>query len=484
MVEALRIWYAERAAQPYVRPWGLATPILVLVFCLPLLRPLRNPTVVTDNEKARLATVQAIVEHHTLEVSQTSFRDSRDLIYRTGVPPQGQKHDLYSKQPPVMAALLAGPYTVLDRMGINFDSNASLTMYLLTLLGSTLPVAGAAGLIYRMGRLFELRRPWRMALAIAGVFGTGLVSYATVLNPHAPAAALILATCSALIYASLSKSRGNAYAWLAAAGLCASFAAAIDPGTAAFLILLPLVIVALRWPVKARCFGLGWYILGAIPALALHAALTVPVTGDLRPGYLHPELAVVRSSQSPTGPAQPTPPASVAEEDAPARTSVVGRSALHFVDGVLGPHGLLSHFPILLIGLAGIGMIIHRHWPSSTKMMALVSALAAASIVGCYICLPADWGQPMFATRWFVPFVPLLVFWGGAWLRHRHHSAVWAGVALLLGFSVLTTLLGATDPFTKGGTRLHTAYVAAQQLLQNQPPLASGQTVAASPYHD
>ncbi len=29
--------------KPYVRPWALATPILVLVVCLPLLRPLRQP---------------------------------------------------------------------------------------------------------------------------------------------------------------------------------------------------------------------------------------------------------------------------------------------------------------------------------------------------------------------------------------------------------------------------------------------------------
>src|SRR4029434_10936969 len=108
----------------------------------------------------------------------------------------------------------------------------------------------------------------------------------------------------------------------------------------------------------------------------------------------------------------------------------------------------------------------------------------AGSIVAFYILLPADWGQPMFATRWFIPFVPLLVFWAGAWLRHQHHPVVWAGVAVLLGFSVLTTLLGATDPFTRGPARLHTAYVAARQLLQGQPSLASSEPVAAGGYHD
>src|SRR5918998_432817 len=105
----------------WVRPWALSAPILVLVIALPLLRPLRYPVPqyrISDEEAARLATIQAIVEHVTI------------------------------------------------------------------------PAACAAGLVYRMGRLFDLRRPWRAALAAAAVLATGLISYATVLNPHVPAATL------------------------------------------------------------------------------------------------------------------------------------------------------------------------------------------------------------------------------------------------------------------------------------------------------
>ena len=42
MVAAIKRWYRNRVRNPYVRPWGLAAPILVLIVCLPLLRPLRR----------------------------------------------------------------------------------------------------------------------------------------------------------------------------------------------------------------------------------------------------------------------------------------------------------------------------------------------------------------------------------------------------------------------------------------------------------
>ena len=171
MVEALRLWYVSRrsaaAEQPLVRPWGLATPILVLVVCLPLLRPLRHPVNISDNEKARLATIQALAEDHTLAIDKTSFAGTLDRIR---VVRDGQVRH-YSEQAPVMAVLLSGPYWVMDRVGLTFDSNPSLSVYLLTLLGCTLPVAAAAGLAYRLGRVFEVRRPWRMTLGSSSSLG-------------------------------------------------------------------------------------------------------------------------------------------------------------------------------------------------------------------------------------------------------------------------------------------------------------------------
>ena len=51
-----------------------------------------------------------------------------------------------------------------------------------------------------MGRLFELRRPWRAAMGFCLVAASGLLSYSVVLNPQAPAAALIVGSAAWLIH--------------------------------------------------------------------------------------------------------------------------------------------------------------------------------------------------------------------------------------------------------------------------------------------
>lgn len=453
-----------------MRPWGLAAPIAVLIVCLPLLRPLRSPdpTTMSDNEAARLATIQAIVEHRTLAIDHSSFAPATQTIRVAeegkwpGGPLQRRQH-LYSQQPPVLAALLAGPYWIMYRLGLTLDKNWAVTTYLLTLIGATLPVALAAGVVYRMGRLLELLRPWRTLLAFSAVFGSGLLSYATVLNPHAPAAALLLVTCGALFHAGMARQRGQSHGWLALAGLTTGTAAVIDLGTFVFLALFIFVILAMQWTRRSKIGGVLWYILGALPPLALHAALTVSITGDLRPGLLHPELT--------PGYVPPRPPAADVDESDDDRPSWASRSTLHLIDGLVGQHGIFSHFPVLIMGVIGVGVVLRRHWPAATKTLAVVTLAGGAVIVLVYATADADWQQPMYAVRWFVPFLPLVLFWAGPWLRKDHHPAIWTAAAVLLSFSVLTTLLGAAAPFTHSKTGGYTAYVAARQLRSHAKPV-------------
>lgn len=466
-----RNWWRARTTGPYVRPWGLATPILVLVVCLPMLRPLLRPVDVSDNEKARLATIQAIVEQRTLRIDQTAFADTLQKVRparRTAVHPR----EAYSRHPPMLAAMLAGPYWVLHRVGISFDENPTLAVYLLTLLGSTMPVALTGGLLYRMGRTFELRRAWRMTLAIAGVFGTGLVSYATVLNAHAPAAALALAGTYALLHASVTRSQGNGHASLAAAGFFLALAGVIDFGALLLLALLMPAVLALRWNPASRIIGLFWYAAGAVVPLTLHAALTIPITGDIRPGFLHPELVFADSVA--IAPAMPED----ADEDS--WLSVVEDPLGQFCRGIIGSRGVLSHFPVLVFGIIGALMVIHRHWSASTKWMAMASVLACPLVAVAYVLFHAKWDQPMFATRWFIPFLPILLFWAGAWLRRRHHLLTWAMAGVLLVFSLSVTVLGATDPFLSAENGRHTAIAALRQLFRPQAELKTPATRATT----
>jgi hypothetical protein len=194
-------------------------------------------------------------------------------------------------------------------------------------------------------------------------------------------------------------------------------------------------------------------------------ALTVPITGDVRPGFLHPELM---------------PPAAVATIDADDtdQLTYIETVAMHLVDGVLGPHGILSHFPIVLIGVGGVGAVLHRHWPLPTKVLAMISLISAIVIVIVYVTSGANWEQPMFSVRWFIVFMPLLVYWCGAWLRKPHPVVMWIAAAVLLVFSMLTTILGATAPFTFSKDGQYTAYIAAKQLIKPPPVTQDGVMMA------
>lgn len=419
MLALIKHWFKSRASQPYVRPWGMAVPIAVLVICLPILRPLLHPDTRSDNERERFATIESLVEHGSFSFDGGSFN----------LPEKERR--INNLQPPVLACLMAGPYWVMDHFGLTFRRNTALAEYLLILLGSTLPVAVSGTVIYRLGRIFELSRPRRTILSIATIFGSGLIAYATTLNGHAPAAMLLLCAMASLYSAAGARTADHVRGYMMLGGLLAGFAAVIDMGAIFFLFLLPLTALTFKGGAWQRIVMLFSYILAAAVPLLLHCWLTQKITGDIRPGFLHQNYGI-------------TP---IDDEDRHAVLRVVSRN-LH--DGGLGAHGVFSHFPIVAVGVVGLWIVVRRHWPGPIKTLAGVTGISALLVVGAYTALNPDWNQPMFGVRWYVFFLPLITFWGGAWLRRPHRPGVWISAAFVLGFSILVNLIGAAAPFPQG----------------------------------
>jgi hypothetical protein len=383
----------------------------------------------------------------------------------------------------MLAFLLSGPALLLYWMGYRLQENSVLFPYLLTLLGVTLPVAGAAALVYRMGRIFELRRQWRTALAAAVVFGTGLISYAVVLNAHVPAAVLVLAAAGCLVHVISSENPSRGGAWLVLAGFCASLAATIDLSASIFLILLIPVIPAIRLPTALRIGGIILFLFGATPPILLHASLTVPLTGDLLPGDFHPELAIHRRMLIDDQAIDASPDAidgyqtsDLADDpDANPPPPTLWQKITHglnsFAWSLIGEHGLLVHFPVVILGVAGMFAVMHRHWPLTTKILAADSAVAA--LIGLIGFSLSRYGPATaaFGNRWLLVFLPFLFFWAGAWLRRPHKAPAWAIAAILLTFSTLVSLIGATDPMPAGGYSKYTAISALKDLVNTPPPI-------------
>lgn len=470
LMTAILDYFRLLGSRQVVRPWALAAPVILLLIALPLLRPLRSPGDPSLQELSRLATVQALVEHDSLAINDTEFfaalrrgegsdEDPAHIASADAVP--GTIHvgpRYYSDRPPVLSYLLSAAYWVLYRLGWEFKHNRTLVTYILTMLASTIPAAFGAGLVYRMSRIFELRRPWRAALSLAVGLASGLISYATVLNPHVPAAALLLGTAACLLHVNSSKAPARCGGWLALAGLCAALAAVIDLSALIFLALLPPFILALRWKWPLRIGGVLLFAIGATPPLLLHAALTLPVTGDLRPGFLHSELGEYRAFV-------PVISDEIEEASRPAPwKAALFKSVDRALGAIVGSKGLLSHFPIVIVGMIGVGLVLRRHWPAPIKLLAAATLLGSIAIVGIYVTSRADWKQAMFGPRWFIVFLPLMLFWAGAFLRKSHGPITWAAVSLLLLFSMGVSIIGAAAPFVRSEPGQYTVLAAYKKM--------------------
>lgn len=447
LIESLRDRLSTR---PYVRPWALAVPVLVLLIALPQLRPLRHPGDVSVDEELRLASIAALVEN---PITNQSTLASRLAIDNQGVSHNphviiGLDGHLHSDQPPMLAFILSGPYWLMRRMGCSMQHAAVMAPYLLTVLGSTLPVAAAAGLVYRMSRMFEIGRIRRTAMAGVVVFGSGLFAYATVLNEHVPAAVLTLAAmgCFVHLLASLRPTHGGP--WLLVAGLCAGLAGMIDwPAMLVLPLLIP-VICAMRWRKRARLAGVLLYLLGSTPAIALHCALTIPITGNVLPGIMHLELAKFPDYR---------PPLIIDEdEDVVPWWQPILRGSGRPTAELFGRHGIFSHFPVMVFGVMGAFVALRRNWPATTKLMAAATLVLSLAVFSGYAAINPTPARAMFANRWFLLFLPLVLFWAGAWQRQKHRGSTWIIATILLVFSVAVTLIGATDPMPPEGYRYYT----------------------------
>ncbi len=74
----------------------------------------------------------------------------------------------------------------------------------------------------------------------------------------------------------------------------------------------------------------------------------------------------------------------------------------------------------------------------------------------------------MFANRWYVPLMPLVLFWSGAWLRRVHPRPVWVLAGLMLAWSMAVSMLGATNPMPREGYNDYTAGDALVKLFRTQ----------------
>jgi hypothetical protein len=229
-----------------------------------------------------------------------------------------------------------------------------------------------------------------------------------------------------------------------------------------------------------RLGGLLVYVLAAAAPVLLHVSLVQRTTGNVWQGCgLGTERPLTDGGRGDAGVGgvSVTFPEYEEEEDPQASAlQPLWAGLARIAAAFFGRHGVLSHFPVVLLGVVGVTMVMHRHWPSTTKVLASATLVGGGVIIVLYALRAIDWTQAMFGTRWFVVFLPLTVFWSGVWLRRRHRTTSWVLAGVLLAFSAGVSLLGATGPLPPGGFGVYTAAGAARNLVRS--PSADSAPVA------
>ena len=366
----------------------------------------------------------------------------------------------FAQDPPAYDVALAGVGWAVERVGVSSDANPVLFPYLLTLFASAVPTAVAGGLLYRTGRWFELDRGWRFVLALAGVLATGWASYATVLQPHAPATALVVAAVASVGQYTQAKRAGRAVGWLFAGGFCGALALVIEPlaGWALLAVLAAAAVaeVAVRW----RVLGVLLVLAGAAGPVTLHGVLNRSIAGDWRPPRWHAHAPPPSTS----GPADTDTNGDDGDE-VPSAWAGLGRGLSRLLDLTVGTHGLLSHFPVLLLGVAGTALMVRRHWTRAVKAVAFVTTAGLVVTLLYKSAGPGDAIDAGYAAPRLSVFAPVLLLWAGAWLRRRHGAVVWTVSGIALAASVIATVLGAAAPEPAGGYTHYTLAEAAERLF-------------------
>ncbi len=453
--------------RPLVRPWALAGPVLILMICLPLLRPLRepDPNQWHDEQQMIAATVQSIVEHHTLAIDQSVFADNPVAVTRNG--------HRYSPYSPMLPVLLAPFYWVLYKQGLYFGDNVIFVQYLLTIVGAALPVALCAGLVYRLARMFELRRTVRVMLGVACVLCSGLISYGVLLNRHAPAALCLLIAVSALSHLAVATHPHRHLIMAICAGFFAALGSTIDSTVGIPAMLFCLVLLAMRWPAAMRAGAVSLYLCGAVSVLLLNFMLLQAGPGNAMaqfPGAAPEMIGEIRPASA-TNSLELPPGDEDDIEAAPSTIQVLWSYASAWIgrllEAIVGQHGLLSHFPMLIVGVLGAIWVLHRNWTATTKSLAGLTLVSCLLVIITYTF--ADYGRMAYGTPWFVAVSPVLLMWSGAWVKHTHRKKSWVRAGIVFAFSAMVGLVGMSDPMPREGYSGYSFAQATVRMLRGDP---------------
>lgn len=348
------------------------------------------------NDGSRLATVESLVDHHTLAIDRSIFVRSPDNAnapnpYTPGdelLRAKGTQDKLliaghyYSDKSPLPAFWLAAWYGLLQQVtGLAAREQPNLFCYLMTVLSSGVAYVISVWSVWRLAVRHAL--PWATCALLAASLGLATVAlpYARQVNNHI----LLLAVMSLMMLA-LDQRRAI---YPAATGTLAGLGYALDLGLGPMLVLCTAALIAYRTRslLAIACFGLA-----AAPWLAAHHVVNYHTGGTFGPAN---SVAAYL--------AWPGSPFSVQNMTGGWAHRDHGHFLLYAAALLFGKHGLLNYNLPLFLALPSLALLVRRRLAELPELAFAAAFCGAAWLL--YAALSNNYSGPCCSIRWFVPFL-------------------------------------------------------------------------------
>ena len=388
---------------------------LAAVFCVAvvLCALVTKPRAISWNDLSRLATIDALITHHTVAIDDSPFAAKTDDKYR-------YRGRTYSDKPPALALQGAAVGAALAPLGITLARTTERAVYLITLLTVGLWFGLGCTYAYAFQRLLGLDR--RIVLLVAALTGLGTLAlpYATVLANHVPSGAAALAS----VY-HLARAREGRARHAALGALFLMLAYAFDPSAVVF----GLAAIVLLWGVSVR----QWLVFAAIcvPLLAAQLAFNASVSTGLGPPAMN------QATWN-----DPASPFHRADQSVFHFTSA-GDYARYVVYLLFGDKGLITYTPLVL--LCAYGFV--RLWNGPARRIALAIVAACVAYFVLMVAFTNDYGALNYGERRYVNlFFAACVGLGPALAALRSGPAALLA-RLAVSWSIALAMLGVVAPF-------------------------------------
>jgi hypothetical protein len=393
------------------------------------------------NDMGNLATIQTLVEQGTwvVAVNGPTGPESRSVFRSSDIARINGRY--YSVRPPVLPFVLSGVYWLESQvLGWSFTGadarqpgpTFAYCYFSLVWLTAGLSTAVMAVQVARSLALLGVARGkcWTAGLLLG--LGSLALPYATVLNHHSVAGALIATATFLLLRGQLGatavgiaepRSAGSAdrrseftKRQAVVAGLCAGFAATVDVAVGGLFL-----VAALAWvlAVPALRQRLPCGIAAVLVPGILHGVLNYQITGDIVPALVRKEYFDYPHTSIPLDGISGLP-----------HHTTPGEIAPYLAKLLWGPRGLLTYSPLLLFSaLAATRMLCRRE--HRLRLAALLLSAWLAAFLAYLSIYTNNFSGACYGIRWLVPLLPTgyLVLFAGWELLHR--SERWGAVVAL-----------------------------------------------------